>query len=484
MRIAIPTCRNRLSRALAISLGLIALAWPAGAWADFTYTDGSFGLAITLPDGTAVTRVTSPAGETGTEIGQFTLPDGNTAGRLVVSDLPENWTFAKALSLVRDQLIKDAKVDPEQITTDKVQIHGNYKSATLLQAWDETHKLNNAILIVQGPSDQMLLLYLATRDTSKDDARKLTRKMADSFDILLQAKDEQKYQTAISKGSTMLMGIAAPVPASDMLWQNQYFLIQADKEAYGYIVVSENTQDRNGRPGLTMKSEKWVLWPTGGAEHEIQTAYATWDLHEDEWASHSESIIDAPPVPPGQPQPPVRVVSFDQKILRLGQQLLMEATDPTKPADSRSQPKKINRVIPCPRSFMPTAWRWILPRLMLDRPLAGQKAGPASNPAKAAAGDWLAVVSYSPTRRGLETEMLSRAVHGQVRQVLRREGLYGDTETWQFDPGGTLRQISATGFRLVPTSKAEVDRLFTGRIAKLQEKANPKKQDQQSRGDK
>jgi hypothetical protein len=476
MRMGLRTQCNGLT-AVVIGLAWIAMVSPGSGRAEYTYTDGSFGLALTLPDGTAVMRVTSPAGETGTEIGQLTLPDGNTVGRVVVSDLPENWTFAKASNLVRDQLAKDAKVESDQIVTGKVQVKGNYKSATLLEAWDEAHKLHNAILIVQGPSDQMLLLYIVTRDAKKDEARRITRKIVDGFDVLLQAKDEQKYQAAISKGSAMLMAIAAPVPSSESFWQNQYFLIQREKEAYGYIVVTEASQEINGRPGISMKSEKWVFWPAGGAEYEAQTAQATWDLHEDKWTSHSETVLDVPPVPPGQPQPPVKVVAFDQSVLRVGQQLFVETTDPKQPVDRRGSQKKVNREVPCPRNFMPVAWRWILPRLLLDRSQAGQKAGPASRAAasKGAAGEWLAVVTYSPTRRGLETEMLLRATHGPLRQVQRREGLYGDTETWQFDASGTVRQISVAGFRLVPTTKEEVDRLFASRIATWRGKVNPKK---------
>ncbi len=156
-----------------MALALLTPALSGSAQADFAYIDGSFGLAITFPDGTAVTRTTSPAGETGTEISQFTLPGGNTVGRLVVSDLPVDWTLAKATDLVRSQFAQDAKVKPSQITSGTVKVKGEYKSATLLQAWDAAGKQHNAILIVQGPSDQMFILYIATRKTSRADGQKI-----------------------------------------------------------------------------------------------------------------------------------------------------------------------------------------------------------------------------------------------------------------------------------------------------------------------
>lgn len=452
---------GRIAWAAAIAL----LVWQGPVTAEYTYTDGSFGVSITFPDGTAVTRVTTPAGETGTEIGQFTLPGGNTVGRLVVSDLPEKWSVAKVIAMVRDQLAKDAKVEAEKITAEKVKVQGNSKSASLLQAWDGDHTLQNAILIAQGPSDQMLLLYIATRESPKDEAQKITRQIVEGFDLLLQAKDEKSYQAAITKGSAMLMGIAAPIPKAEDLWQNQYFLIAGPKEPLGYILINESAEDRAGRPGIRMKSDKWIFYPSGDAEYEVQNAYATWDLHEDEWTSHSETAMQPATTAPGAPPAPVKIVSFDQKVLRLGQQLLVEATDPKRVGDTRGPSKKVNRVVPCPRNFMPAAWRWILPRLLMDRTAGGQTGS----------GEWLAVVIYSPQRRGLETQMLSRATHGQVRQVLQREGLYGQTETWSFEPSGKLRQVNGQGFRLVPASKAEVERLFAGRIARWQAKVNPKK---------
>ncbi len=81
----------------AMLLAALALC-PASARAEITYTDGSFGISIQLPDGTAVSRIKNPAGPTGTEIAQFTLPEGNVVGRVVVSDLPEDLTFDKAIA--------------------------------------------------------------------------------------------------------------------------------------------------------------------------------------------------------------------------------------------------------------------------------------------------------------------------------------------------------------------------------------------------
>ncbi len=69
--------------------------------------------------------------------------------------------------------------------------------------------------------------------------------------------------------------------------------------------------------------------------------------------------------------------------------------------------------------------------------------------------------------------MFSRATHGSVRKILQREGLYGVTEDWQFEAGG-LKQISSTDVRLVPSSQAEVKRLFSQRIAQWKEKVTPK----------
>lgn len=468
MQIALRTFRERISPATRILFLLAAMALPATALADFTYTDGSFGLAITFPDGTGVMRVTSPAGESGTEIGQFTLPGGNTVGRLVVSDVPEGTAFADALKAIRSQLAEEAKVDDKQITAEKVQVKGNYKSAMLLHAWDSQHKLYNGVLAVQGPSDQIILLYAATIG-SRADGLKVTRDLAAQFEVLLNAKDEQKNQEAIFRGSAMLLGIAVPVPKAEDLWSNQYLLIQGPEGPCGYIVISETPKDRSNKPGLNLQSEEWLFWPKNTAQYELQTAFATWDLRHDEWSCRTETVVDAPKTP-GQPASPAKIVSFDQKTLRLAnnladvkdthtysQQILTEMTDPKNPG------KTITRVVPCPRNFMPAAWRWILPRL-----LANKKPGSADS-----AADWSAVVTYSPLRRGLETQMFNRITYGQVLQVRQREGLYGETETWQFNTDGTLRQINTPGFIFVPTSKAEAEKLFASQIAAWRQKVNP-----------
>ena len=362
MGIRLQTIWRRRKASAGVCLLLWLLALPADVRADYTYTDGSFGLEITFPNDTAVTRIKSPAGETGTEIGQFTLPDGNTVGRLVVSDLPENWTFEKALDLVREQLAKDSKVEAEKITTDTIKVKGNYKGATLLQAYDEAHNLHNGILIVQGPSDQILLMYMAIRQAKKDEAEKLTRQLAGGFNVLLKPKDEQIVQDAMARGSGLLLGIAVPIPKGDDLWQNKYLLIYGQKEAHGYIVITETAQDRGNRPGLAMKSEKWVFWPKGGAEYELQTAYATWDLHEDEWTSHSETVLDAPPAAPGQPAQPARLVNFDQRVLRLGQQLLIETTDPKDYAKNIGQAVTfVAQVGPTVTVDKDTKFQWVKP---------------------------------------------------------------------------------------------------------------------------
>ncbi len=274
--------------------------------------------------------------------------------------------------------------------------------------------------------------------------------------MLLRAEDEQTYRQAVTRGSAMLLGIAAPVPKPETLWHSRYFLIQCDNKTTGYIGVSETAESRRGHPGVSMKCEKWIFMP-GRAEYEVQNAYASWDLREDEWASHTETVVDPGLTPPGQPARRANLVTFDQKTRRLGRQLLMEVTNP------KNRSKPINCVVPCPRNFMPAAWQWVLPRLMFKRLESSPKA----------AGQWLAVVNYSPARQGLQIMMLSRAVYGKIRQIVQRDGLYGDSETWQFDVDGKVSQISTVDFRLVPTTKAEVDRRFAGEIALWRHKVNP-----------
>ena len=438
-----------------VCLMLAALGHPAGARADFTYTDGSFGVSLSLPDNTSVSRIKNPAGETGTEIAQFTLPEGNVAGRLVVSDLPENLTFDKAVADIREQVATDTKVPAEKVTTDKAQIQGNFRGAVLLRAWDEEHKLLNGVLVVQGPSDQMLIMYVATHEVPQEAAGKILKQLSAGFTVLLQAKDDQRMLAAKTRGPQTLMDLVSSAPKASELWEKQYFLIGSGKEPYGYVVISETAEERNKKPGLALKMERWMFWPQGGgAEYESQKAFASWDLLDDEWSSHSETVVETK----GQP---VQMVRSEHSVLRLGTSLMIVTIDP------QNKGKPVKRVIPYPRFVIPQAWRWLLPRLLEQGGADVQPAG---------SGEWIALVTYSPVRRGLETQMFSRSTHGTIHQVLQREGLYGVTENWQFGAGGALKQISSTDLRLVPASEAEVKRLFGPKISQWKAKVAQKKQ--------
>jgi hypothetical protein len=195
--------------------------------------------------------------------------------------------------------------------------------------------------------------------------------------------------------------------------------------------------------------ERWVFWPQGnGMEYESQKAFASWDLHDDEWSSHMETVIETP----GQP---IRMVKSEQSVLRIGASLMIETIDP------QSGGKPAKRVIPYPHTVVPQAWRWLLPRLLLQ---SGQTAKPGT------AGEWMAMVTYSPQRRGMELQMFSRATHGATRQVLQREGLYGAIENWQFEAGGDLKQISSTEMRLTPASEKQIRQLFARQIAQWKAK--------------
>ncbi len=437
---------------IAVWLVVVGLGRPDPALADFTYTDGSFGISISLPDRTSVSRIKNPAGENGTEIAQFTLPEGNVAGRIVVSDLPETWTFEKALGTVREQLATDSKVPLDKILTEKAKVQGHAGSAMLMRAWDEEHKLLNSVLMAQGPADQMLIMYVATHGVAPEAAGKLVKQLAGGFTILLQAKDQERMRAATARGPQVLMNLVWPAPKPAQLWDKQYLLISAGKDPYGYVEICETAEERNKKPGLALKVERWFFWPQGGgAEYESQKAFASWDLQEDEWSGHTEVVIETQ----GQP---LRMVTTDHNVLRLGPSLMVETTDP------QNSSKSVKRVIPYPRTVIPQAWRWLVPRLL------EQENAEAGSPA---AGEWIALVTYSPSRHGLETQMFSRATHGSVRKILQREGLYGVTEDWQFEAGG-LKQISSTDVRLVPSSQAEVKRLFSQRIAQWKEKVTPK----------
>ena len=438
-------------RARVVLAGLmLAGTSPLGqARADYTYTDGSFGISISLPDNTSISRVKNPAGETGTEIAQFTLPEGNVVGRVVVSDLPEKLTFEKAVADVREQLAKDSKAPAETIEPGKGPAQGNFKEAALLQAWDAEHNLSNGVLMVRGPSDQMLIMYVATHDVPREEAGKKLKQLASGFTVLLRAEDEKQLQAAKVLGMESLLNVVSPAPDAGDLWEAQYLLIGSGKEPYGYVVVREAIEERAKRSGLALQMERWVFWPGGGgAEYESQKAFASWDLHDDEWSSHVETVIETPGAP-------VRMVKSDQSVLRIGTSLMIETIDPA----AGGKPAK--RVIPYPHTVVPQAWRWLLPRLL-------QESGASAKPA--AAGDWMAMLTYSPQRRGIELQMFSRATHGGVRQILQREGLYGATENWQFEAGGKLKQISSTEMRLTPASEKDTKRLFAQRIAQWKAK--------------
>jgi hypothetical protein len=446
------TCRCSVL-VVGVCLVLAGLGTPDLVLADFTYTDGSFGISISLPDNTSVSRIKNPAGQTGTEIAQFTLPEGNVAGRIVVSDLPETYTFEKALATVREQLATDGKVPPDKILNEKANVQGNARNATLLQAWDQEHKLLNSVLVTRGPSEQMFIMYVATHGVPREAAAKLVKQLCTGFTVLLQAKDEERMRAAKGRGPQALLDLVWPPPTPADLWDKQYLLISAGKEPYGYIEIGETLETRNKKPGLALKVERWSFWPQGGgAEYESQKAFASWDLQDDEWSGHTEVVVETQ----GQP---LRMVTTDHNVLRLGPSLMIETTDP------QNTTKLVKRVIPYPRTVIPQAWRWLLPRLMdKNDPEGGSPA----------AGEWIALVTYSPSRRGLETQMFSRATHGAVRNILQREGLYGVTEDWQFETGG-LKQISSTDTRLVPASQGEVKRLFGTRIAQWQEKVAAQK---------
>jgi hypothetical protein len=417
--------------------------------ADYTYTDGSFGISINLPDNTSVSRIKNPAGETGTEIAQFTLPEGNIVGRLVVSDLPEKITFDKAVADVRDQLAKDTKVPAETIEPQKAPAQGNFTDAALLQAWAAQHKLFNGVLIVRGPSDQMLIMYVASHDVPLEDAGVKFRQLASGFTVLLRAEDEKRLQAAKVLGMETFLNVISPAPQAADLWKAQHLLVGSGAEPYGYIVVREAIEERGKRSGLSLQMERWVFWPGGGgAEYESQKAFASWDLHDDEWSSRIETLIEAP----GQP---VRLVKSEHSVLRIGTSLMIETIDPA------AGGKPVKRVIPYPHTVVPQAWRWLLPRLLEQNSTAARTG---------TAGDWMAMLTYSPQRRGMELQMFSRATHGTIRQVLQREGLYGMTENWQFESGGELKQISSTAVRLTPGTEKDVKRLFAQRIAQWKAK--------------
>ncbi len=324
----------------------------------------------------------------------------------------------------------------------------------------------------------MLIVYVATSSLPREDAVKKFRQIAATFTVLLNVEDEKRLQAARVRGLETLMSLVAPAPAAADLWDKQYFLISEDKEPFGYLVITESLDQRNKHPGLAMQMERWVFWPAAsGAEYESQKAFASWDLHEDEWSSRVETAVE----PQGQP---VRMVRSSQNVLRIGNSLMIDSAEP------KDNGKSSKRVIPYAFSVMPQAWRWLVPRLLQSREdLIPRSADPAeaaadlaassrpaatksvaTRPAKAAqsrpgqAGQWIALPTYSPLRHGMETQMFSRATHGRIRQVLQREGLYGPVENWQFDLDGTLKQISSVDMRLTPCSEADAKRLFAARI--------------------
>lgn len=438
------------TRAVLAALILAAVGLPGYARADFTYTDGSFGISIQLPDNTSLSRIKNPAGESATEIAQFTLPEGNVAGRVVVSDLPETVTFEKAVADVREQLARDAKVPIETVEQGTAHVQGNYKDAALLQAWSERHNLFNGVLIVRGPSDQMLIMYVAAHDMPREKAASKLKQLASGFIVLLRAEDDQRLHAAKIRGMEMLLNSISPAPQADDLWETQYLLIGQGSEPTGYIVIREAIEERGKRQGLALQMERWAFWPGGsGAEYEIQKAFASWDLHDDEWSSRTETLIETPGAP-------LRLIRSEQSVLRIGTSLMIETIDPA----SGGKPAK--RVIPYPHTLVPQAWRWLLPRLLLESDDAAKRT---------TAGDWMAMLTYSPQRRGMELQMFSRATHGAIRQVLQREGLYGMTENWQFEPGGALKQISSIAMKLTPATERDVKRLFDQRIAQWRAKA-------------
>jgi hypothetical protein len=419
---------------------------PGQARADFTYTDGSFGVSINLPDNTSVSRVKNPAGESGTEIAQFTLPEGNIIGRLVVSDLPEKVTFEKAVADIREQLAKDTAAPADTVEMGKNPVQGNFKNAAIVESWDTEHNLLNGVLLVQGPSDQMLIMYAAMHNVPREEAGKRLKQLASGFTVLLSSEDEKRLQAAKVRGMESLLTVISPAPDAGDLWEAQYLLIGSGQEPYGYIMVREAIEERDKRSGLALQMERWVFWPGGGgAEYESQKAFASWDLHDDEWSSHAETVIESQ----GQP---LQMIKSDQSVLRIGPSLMIETID----ANSKNKPAK--RVIPYPHTVVPQAWRWLLPRLL-------QASGGVGKP-----GEWMAMAMYSPQRRGMELQMFSRATHGAIRQVLQREGLYGMTENWQFEAGGKLKQISSTDMRLTPASEKDTTRLFAQRIAQWKAK--------------
>jgi len=439
--------RATLVAAAAVSLTL-ASAQANDAARPLRYVDGSFGLAIELPQGSVISRIKRPAGQSGTEIMQFTLPDGNTVGRIVVSELPADVRFDTAVQQLTKQLAQDINTQPQNIHIAKVQVRGHYQDAKLISSWNEANRVHNSVLVVQGPARQLFVLYAVTRKVKQQEARQRIRKLIETFTVLLQDDDERRLQAALETGLQCLLSVAAPIPKPEQLWQEQYLLIQRKQEPVGFFVIWEKADQVRGKKGLTAKWEKWLFWPKGRAEYELQTAFVTWDLHEEEWFYYTETVAQNPGAQP-------RLQKASQKILRLGRTLLVQAPSLKNPR------KPIERIVECPRAFLPLAWRWLFPRLLQQRGVTPDSTG---------SDGWIAAVTYSPLRRGLETQMLSREAYGSVRRILHREGLYGATQTWQFDLSGRLRYVDSADWRLIPTSKDEATRLFGARIASWRKK--------------
>ena len=196
----------------------------------------------------------------------------------------------------------------EKVTAQNAQVQGNFREATQLQAWDEEHKLLNGVLVVRGPSDQMLIMYVATHEIPQEAAGKILQQLSGGFTVLLQAKDDERMLAAKARGPQALMDMVSPAPKSAELWEKQYFLISSGKEPYGYVVVSETAEERNKKPGLALKTERWMFWPQGGgAEYESQKAFASWDLLDDEWSSRTETVVETQ----GQP---IQMVRSDHSV--------------------------------------------------------------------------------------------------------------------------------------------------------------------------
>jgi len=435
---------SKPSTVLTVALaGWLCLVGAASA-EPIRYVDGSFGFALTLPEGTVIGRIKRPSGEAAVEVAQFTLPGGNTVGRIVIGDLPEDLAFDSAVKKVREQFVQECEIPPEQIIRRNVAAGGNAKRSACFEAWDERNQIHNGVLVVEGPTEQIFILYVATRKTKQQKASQIFLKLARAFEVLIRQQDDQIVQTALQRGLQCIYGIKKP--SEDLLWREQYLLVQFGTRPVGFFRISEKFEKKDRKDGLTTTVEKWLFWPAGTAEYELQKSFVSWDLKEEEWFDRTETALERPGTAPA-------LKKTEQRILRIGRSLVIQSAA----KDKKGRP--INRIVECPRAFWPMAWQWLLPRL-----LANDTAG-MSLP-----DGWIALVCYSPVRQGLETQMLRREQYGQTNRVLQREGMYGQVQVWKFDAAGKLRQIDASGLRLLPSSRSEVMRLFATKIAMWRQK--------------